>query len=79
MSNLNGKELMKNINDIIDNCNCWMEDEEADEETIKWFKMEKETLLNLYNEIDRLQKELEYYKEKEESEEDDFDNRDRWE
>ena len=30
-------------------------------------------------EIDRLQKELEYYKEKERAETDDFDNRDRWE
>ena len=31
------------------------------------------------NLIDRLQKELEYYKEKERAETDDFDNRDRWE
>ena len=33
----------------------------------------------ILNYISKLQKELEYYKEKEEAEIDDFENRDRWE
>ena len=44
MSNLSEKKIIQNIDELIDNCNCYLEDEETDKESIKWFKMEKESL-----------------------------------
>lgn len=47
------EEIKKNIERIVDNCNCWIEDKEnADDDQIEWAELEKSTvlsLLDLYN------------------------------
>lgn len=50
------EKTIERCNELIDNCNCYLEDYETDDETFKWFEMEKKTIQSL---LDLYQKEKE--------------------
>lgn len=53
------EELLKNAQELIDNCNCWLEDENGEytsSEEQEWFQFEKETIQGLLNLIEELLK-----------------------
>lgn len=52
-SNSYKAQLKRQAKDIIDNCNCWLEDENTSEGTKEWFKFEKETIQGLLKVIER--------------------------
>ena len=59
INELEEKEMMKNLEELIYNCNCYLEDKEnCEEEVINWFQMEKDTINSLLSKYQREKKNI---------------------